>query len=112
MNDPMSFNVRRFAFSALSRLPRVSVEVLRALPLAMRDVAEVQQDALQAVAHFRRVEGDLTAALSETLYAASAAVAYAGAQMLEALGRSDRTSVAERRAIRAHGARCACRRAK
>jgi hypothetical protein len=99
MNDPNSFSVRRFAFSALSHLPRVSVEVLRALPLAMRDVGKVQQDALQAVVHFRRIEGDLTAALAETLFDPSAAVAYAGAQMLEALGRSDKTTAEERRAI-------------
>jgi len=99
MNDPNSFSVRRFAFSALSHLPRVSVEVLRALPLAMRDVEKVQQDALQAVVHFRRIEGDLTTALTETLFHPSAAVAYAAAQMLEALGRSEKTTAEERRAI-------------
>jgi len=99
MNDPNSFSVRRFAFSALSRLPRVSEGVLRALPLAMRDVEKVQQDALHAVVHFRRVEGDLTAALIETLFHPSAAVAYAGAQLLEALGRSEKTTAAERRAM-------------
>jgi len=99
MNDPNSFNVRRFAFSALSHLPRVSAQVWHALPLAIRDVGEVQQDALQAVAHFRRIEGDLTAALTEALFNPSAAAAYASAQMLEALGRSEKTTAEERQVI-------------
>lgn len=41
----------------------------------------------------------MTAALAETLFDPSAAVAYAGAQMLEALGRSDKTTAEERRTI-------------
>ncbi len=99
VNDPNSFSVRRFALSALCHLPRVSVEVIGVLRSAMRDVERVQQDALQNILHVRQIEGDLATTLTTMLYAPSAAVAYASARLLEALGRSDKTTEQQRQTI-------------
>ena len=94
-----NFDMRRFAFSILSHLPQVSSAVMSVLHSAMRDVYLVQRDATQAVLNFRRIDGDLATALTETLYDPSAAVAYAGAQILEALGRSEMTPPEQRQQI-------------
>jgi hypothetical protein len=99
VEDANSFSARRFALTTLAHLRRVSVEVAAALRTAQRDVAKVQEDALQAVTHFRRVEGNLIPALVEGLYDQSAAAAYATGQLLSALGKSETTTQVQRQAI-------------
>ncbi|MDW8319537.1 MAG: hypothetical protein RMN53_17060, partial [Anaerolineae bacterium] len=87
--DAGSFNIRRFALTALSHLRRVTPAVAEALLAALRDAGEVQQDALAAAERFRLAAGDVVPALAATLHDESAATAYAAAQVLAALGRGE-----------------------
>jgi hypothetical protein len=99
VTDVESFSARRFALTSLGHLRRVTPDVIGALWNALRDVSQVQQDALRAVLNFRRVEGDLIPQLAEGLMNESAAFAYATGQVLAALGRSESTTAAQRQAI-------------
>lgn len=83
----------------LGFLRRVTAEGVQALHAALKDVIYVQQSALDAVLRFRRLDGEILPLLFEGLYHPSAMTGYATAQLLAALGRSDRTYPEQRRQI-------------
>jgi hypothetical protein len=86
-----SYPGRAAAVTLLGFLRRVTPEGVQALHAAMKDVIYVQQSALDAVLRFRRLDGEILPLLFEGLYHPSAMTGYATAQLLAALGRSDRT---------------------
>lgn len=94
-----SYPGRAAAVTLLGFLRRVTAEGVRALHAAMKDVIYVQQSALDAVLRFRRLDGEILPLLFEGLYHPSAMTGYATAQLLAALGRSDRTYPEQRRQI-------------
>ena len=94
-----SYPGRAAAVTLLGFLRRVTTEGVQALHAAMKDVIYVQQSALDAVLRFRRLDGEILPLLFEGLYHPSAMTGYATAQLLAALGRSDRTYPEQRRQI-------------
>jgi len=94
-----SYSGRAAALTLLGFLRRVTAEGVQALHAAMKDVTYVQQSALDAVLRFRRLDGEILPLLFEGLYHPSAMAGYATAQLLAALGRSDRTYPEQRRQI-------------
>lgn len=94
---------RRSALRALAHLRTVTPRAVAALQAAMRDVAYVQDSALLATTQFRRIEGryleGLLAQLDGDATSASAAAAYTVGSLLVALGREERTDLADRQRI-------------
>ncbi len=90
--DAESHTSRRFALTALSYLGTVTARVVPALLAGCRDIAVVQQAALDAAGRFKAIEGDLLTPLIETLAKTlqdehgSMATAYALVRLLAALG--------------------------
>jgi hypothetical protein len=94
-----NYTGRVAAVTLLGFLRRVTTEGVEALHAALKDVIYVQQSALDAVLRFRRLDGEILPLLFEGLYHPSAMAGYATAQLLAALGRSDRTHPEQRRQI-------------
>ncbi|MCP4534186.1 MAG: hypothetical protein GY831_23550, partial [Delftia sp.] len=84
--DADSFTARRMALSALSHLRVVTSRVVPALLAAAQDVGQVQRDAIEAAARFRRVEAEALPALTRELYYPGAATAHTVALLLAELG--------------------------
>jgi hypothetical protein len=92
--DAESYSSRRFALTILSYLGAVTTEVAPALLAGSRDIAIVQQAALDAAGRFKAIEGDLLTPLIEALGKTlrdehgSMATAYSLVRLLAALGTS------------------------
>ena len=84
--DSGSHNVRRFALTALSYLHVITPAVAPALLAGCRDVAVVQNDAIQAAARFTNIEGNPVSELVAALTGGSLRTAYGAARVLGALG--------------------------
>jgi hypothetical protein len=93
------FTGRAAAVRLLGYLRRISPRVVEALHHALRDVTQVQEAVMDAAPLFRRLDQTLLRRLFEGLDDPSAMAAYATAQMLTAIGRSERTSPEQRRQI-------------
>ena len=94
-----SYPGRYAAIILMSYLRRMMPQTLHSLRAALRDVEKVRRETLEAVPHFRKFDPEILPLLFAELYSRSATVAYAAAQLLAALGRSDKTTAEQRKAI-------------
>jgi hypothetical protein len=90
---------RAAAMRLLGFLQQGSEATLDALKAALRDIHQVQLAALDAAPRLRRIDSTILPDLLEMLYDESAVAAYAAAQLLATLGRSEKTRPETRLAI-------------
>jgi|SRR5579883_1328856 len=94
-----TFSGRAAAMRLLGFLQRGTRATLEALKSALRDVFPVQMAAIDAAPRLQRVHDTILPELLEMLYDESALTAYSTAQLLVAVGQSQRTSAKVRRRI-------------
>ena len=94
-----TFTGRRASLVLLSYLRRITRHSLAALRAGLRDVADVQEVALQTVERYREIDEGLLPELVRDLRDPGPAVAYATGQMLAALARNLHLPVAVRQVV-------------
>jgi hypothetical protein len=94
-----TFPGRAAAMEMLSYLRQMSVDAFEVIRSGLREVSAVRERLLGVVSNFRHYNREILDLLVKELTSDSAIVAYTSAQLLSALGRSDRTPAEDRRRI-------------